>query len=175
MAENLEFKILYRIQNKYSPFWDNFAVILDALFKYGALLIVITAVFLYFKKTRRIGESMMISLILSLVVCNMFLKPLIGRTRPFVLDPYVYMLISPPTDGSFPSGHTYSTFAWATALFLHKRIWGLLALFVAFGVGLSRLYLFVHYPSDVAAGAVLGILTAVISEKLILLTEKSKK
>jgi undecaprenyl-diphosphatase len=83
-------------------------------------------------------------------------KRLFSRPRPFVCLPQVTMLVIPPDEFSFPSGHTAAAFVVATVVGL--GVTGMLVPLtaVAMLIGLSRVYLGVHYPSDVAAGAVLG-------------------
>ena len=106
-------------------------------------------------------------LLLEFICCNGILKPLIARPRPCDLNDAVRLLIPRPGDDSFPSGHSGISFAAVGALFAAKsRLWVpafVLALIIAF----SRLYLYVHWPSDVLAGAALGILMGFLAEKLV--------
>lgn len=99
----------------------------------------------------------LLALVLSLLFNNMLLKHLIARSRPYDCIRGLIPLITPPTDYSFPSGHTAASFAVGVLLFrkLPKR-YGIPALVLAALIGFSRLYLGVHYPSDVLAGALLG-------------------
>lgn len=98
------------------------------------------------------------ALLLSLIVCNIAVKPLVGRIRPYDLREGIEIIISRPTDFSFPSGHASASFAAAAALFAYDKKWGAGALVLAALIAFSRLYLYVHYPSDVFAGTLLGIL-----------------
>ena len=88
---------------------------------------------------------------------NVCLKNLIARPRPCWLDSSVRLLIADPTDYSFPSGHTLSSVIGATILTKTDRRFGYAAIPLAVLLAFSRLYLFVHFPSDVLAGAVLGL------------------
>lgn len=108
----------------------------------------------------RIGLTIGAGLLLELIVGNVLLKNLIARARPCWLDTDMVMLIPVPSDFSFPSGHTFSSFTAAFILFFFKKSWGTPALAIAVLISFSRLYLFVHFPSDVAAGAILGFLLA---------------
>ena len=108
------------------------------------------------KSSRRQGWTVALALVLDLVCCNLLLKPLIGRVRPFVVNPAVELLVSPPLDASFPSGHTAASFAAVFALRGSGNPLWKPALAVAVLIAFSRLYLYVHWPSDVLGGALLG-------------------
>ena len=106
---------------------------------------------------------MAIALILVLLICNLTLKPIIARPRPFMLREEIELIISAPSGFSFPSGHTASSFAAAVGLFIYHKKLGIAALIWAFLIAFSRLYMYVHYPTDVLAGMVIGILCAVVA------------
>ena len=109
-------------------------------------------------KTRRIGVTVLTALVFSLIVCNIAVKPLVARIRPYDFKEGIEIIISKPPDFSFPSGHASASFAAAAAIFAYHKKWGSGALAVAALIAFSRLYLYVHYPSDVFAGTLLGIL-----------------
>ena len=158
---NFDFSILYWIQeNIRTPFMDNVAVILDHAFYAGALWIVLGIVLLFFKKTRIAGAALLFSMWIALLVGEWGLKNIICRERPCVLDPTISLALTPPSSFSCPSGHTGSSFAAAGGLFAFNKKLGIPALVVALMVGLSRMYLFVHFPTDVLLGAVVGLLSA---------------
>lgn len=129
----------------------------------GAIWIIIAAVMLIFPKTRRCGICMSVALIMCLVFGNLLLKPLAARIRPFDVDPSLAVIIKKPTDFSFPSGHTFSSFAGAVTIRHHFHRGGIAALVFACVVAFSRIYLCVHYPSDVLFGAVMGTFLAYVS------------
>lgn len=131
---------------------------ITALGEYGALWMLLTAVFLIRKDTRRVGVMMAIALALDVVLCNGIIKPLAARPRPFTVRPGVELLIKAPWDYSFPSGHTAVSFAAAGAMWFAGQRGRTAALILAAVIGLSRIYLYVHYPSDVICGAALGLL-----------------
>lgn len=158
---NLDFSALYWVQEHLRcGFLDGFSAFLSVAFNGGVAWFVIIAVMLFFKKTRVAGAMMMVSILLTFLVGELALKNIIGRVRPCNQDLSVILAVERPSAFSFPSGHTGSSFAAATALFLCNKKWGVTALFFAIIIGLSRIYLFVHFPTDVLAGAVLGSLCA---------------
>lgn len=101
---------------------------------------------------------MILGLAVGVLVGNVCLKNLIARPRPCWLDDSVMMLISSPADYSFPSGHTLSSVIGATVLTKTDRRFGWAAIPLAAVIAFSRLYLFVHFPSDILAGAILGVI-----------------
>jgi len=146
----------------------------------GIFWIAVTLALVLFKKTRRVGFVMALSMIMGLLVGNVTLKPLVARTRPYDVDVGVTLLIDRLSDYSFPSGHTLVSFETAVSLFLcgYKRM-GAASLMLGFLVAFSRVYLYVHYPTDVIAGMVLGTAFAFVSyfvvNKIYAMGEKSKK
>ena len=110
---------------------------------------------------------MAVSLALEALCCNVILKPAVARLRPCDVDTTVQLLISHPGEFSFPSGHSGASFAAASALFFGKSPLGIPAFILAALIGFSRLYLYVHYPTDVLAGALIGIALGWIGNLLI--------
>lgn len=133
----------------------------------GILWILLALLCLIFPKTRRCGLAMAIALILCLICGNMILKPLIQRIRPYDANPLVQLLIPALSDFSFPSGHTYSAFAGASVIFAYHKKSGVAALILAVLIAFSRLYFYVHFPTDVLAGVFLGIAFAALSVWLV--------
>ena len=124
----------------------------------GLIWIALSILLLLFPKTRKAGLASGIALLFMLITGNMILKPLVARLRPFTVNTAVELLIPPPTDFSFPSGHTYASFASASAIFRNNRKIGIPSLILASLIAFSRLYLYVHYPTDVLFGILFGIL-----------------
>ena len=155
----LELNILDWIQTLHTSAGDSLMVFITNLGNSGFIWILLDILLLIFPKTRRVGAAMAFALILELILCNGVLKPLVGRTRPFDINTDVALLISPPADFSFPSGHNDSGFAAASALCFAKSRLRFPALILAALIAFSRLYLYVHFPSDVLAGILLGVLT----------------
>ena len=162
----MDMAVLNFIQNHLrNTVGDHLFPVITALGNAGLVWLVLAAVLLILPRTRKLGLIVTTALILEAIPCNLILKPLVERARPFTVNPAVELLIAKPADFSFPSGHTSASFAVASALFFRKeRLWipaGILAVLVAF----SRLYLYVHYPSDVLAGALIGILAGWLAVK----------
>lgn len=138
-------------------FLDWFFPTITKLGDSGIFWILLAVIFLFFKKTRKTGLMMGVALLCGLIVGNLTLKPLIHRIRPYDLNPDAVLLIDRLSDFSFPSGHTLSSFEGATVLMIRDKRFGIPAMVLAVCIALSRLYLYVHYPTDVLAGAILGI------------------
>lgn len=133
----------------------------------GWLWILLGLVLAIIPKTRRIGFTVLGALILSLIFCNITIKPLVERVRPYDIKEGIELIISKPTDFSFPSGHTSASFAAAIALFACNKKWGSAAIALASIIAFTRLYLYVHFPTDVLGGMVLGALCGVMSYYII--------
>jgi undecaprenyl-diphosphatase len=129
----------------------------------GLIWIVIAIVLLCFKKTRKVGVLTLIALLLSLIVDNVILKNVVARIRPYEVIDGLQILIEKPKDYSFPSGHTGSAFAAAIVLvqMLPKK-YGYPMVVLATLMGFSRLYVGVHYPSDVICGAIIGTVIGIV-------------
>ena len=155
-----EFSFLYFLQELHSPLLDKVMVFFTTLGEDGIVWIAIAALMLCFKKTRPCGIGMLAALILKTLIGNIILKNLFMRDRPCWIDPGVALLIKSPSSYSFPSGHTFDAFAASVTILLHHRKMGIAALVLALLIALSRLYLFIHFPTDVLASMVLGTLIA---------------
>ena len=143
----------------------------------GVFWIGIAVLLLFFAKYRKTGFSMGMALVLGLVVCNITLKPLVARIRPydFQLQEFgreITLLISAQHDFSFPSGHTIASFEACTVLLLHDKRMGIPATVLAILIAFSRLYLYVHYPTDVLVSLVLGIAFGLLGNFLVNLIYK---
>ena len=140
----------------------------------GMIWIAITLVLLMFRKTRKAGILTAIAIVISFGINNMLLKDLVGRVRPYETFDQVHRMIGKPHDWSFPSGHSACSFAAAVSIALStsKKL-GIPALILAVLIAFSRLYLGVHYPSDVVCGALSGGLIAYIVYRVNLSREES--
>ena len=188
-----------------SPLGDQIMPVITMLGDNGILWIIMAAILLLFKRTRKLGAAIAIAIVMDAVLCNLVIKPLVARVRPFDMKVAVDLIIAAPDDYSFPSGHTAASFAAFGALFFgRKKLTGSASSFIGMNVqddlskhngsiapvgvqalnygefssakrsvftlqnlwipvliiavliAASRLYLYVHYPTDVLAGAALG-------------------
>ena len=151
----------------HSRFLDTVMPIITWLGDKGLLWIVLGLGILFFQKGKRdTGFRVLLALLLGLLICNLLLKNAVGRIRPFVLNDAVQLLVPPPSDPSFPSGHTTAAFAAATVLICDHWKGRWIILIVAILVAFSRLYLYVHFPTDVICGALIGIFCGWLSSLL---------
>ena len=171
----MDFKILYMINNLHNPILDKIMIGLTYLGDAGLFWIILAIILLFIKKTRKCGFLMLISMALGLIIGNGILKNLVARSRPCWIDTGMQLLINNPTDYSFPSGHTLASFESAVMIFLHNKKLGIISLILAVLIAFSRMYLFVHFPTDILGGAILGILISIIVYKIAQKVVKNKE
>ena len=161
--QSFDFSVLNAIQDSLRcTFLDSFAVILSYITTSGILWIALAVVLLFFRKTRAAGIILLGALALCFLSSEVLLKHIVQRPRPFVVNPNITLLITPPTGTSFPSSHCCLAAASATVLLVKKRWLGVIALILTLCIAFSRLYLYVHFPSDVLCGLLLGVICALI-------------
>ena len=162
---NVDIQILKRIHDVFhNQTWLNYIMkYVTYIGEFGAGAIICAAVLLIFRKTRWAGVAVAVACILDVLIVNVILKLRVNRARPWQTYPdlgfqefHNSIGVREPTDSSFPSGHTAALFAAAVALVMYYKVKGLPALGVALLVALSRIYLCMHYPSDVLGGVVIG-------------------
>lgn len=150
-----------------NDFLTPFFVFITKLGDVGMIWIVLTLVFVCNKKTRKAGVISAVALLLSLLFCNVLLKNLVQRVRPYEVIDTLTILVERQKDFSFPSGHTSASFAAGIVFFRNlPRKFGVPAVILACLISFSRLYIGVHYPTDVICSIVLGGVLAFLSEQL---------
>lgn len=133
----------------------------------GIIWILTGLILLTGRRTRWLGIMVLVALLFSLLVGNLTLKPLVARPRPCWRHPEVPLLIASPRDFSFPSGHSMSSFAAASAIWMWNRRAGVVALAGAVIMAATRLYFYVHYPTDVLAGMLIGTLLGWLAYEIV--------
>lgn len=154
-----EWEILYFIQNNIrTSFFDAFFSKITLLGELAICWFAWAIVLLFFKKYRKNAVVLMIGILIGALIGNLILKHAVARPRPCWIDGSASLLIENPSDFSFPSGHTLSSVIAAVILTLTDKRFGYFAVPLALIQSFSRLYLFVHFPTDIFAGLILGLL-----------------
>lgn len=155
---NIDGQILLFIQEYLrNPVCDVFFKSITHLGDAGIFWILLTIVFLCFRRTRKAGIYSACALMGSLVVNNLILKNLVGRVRPYELVEGLWCIVGHAHDASFPSGHTGASFSSAVAIYGQiPRKFGVFFIILASLIAVSRLYVGIHYPTDVLGGFVTG-------------------
>ena len=162
--QSIDTSILIFIQENLSfPLLDKIMIFITTLAEYGAIWIIVALLFLFSKKYRKYGVIMAIALLIMYVCNDLILKHIIGRLRPFEVNPEWQILISQPSGSSFPSGHTAVSFTGALCVSMANKKFAPYAYILAVLIAFSRIYLLVHYPSDIIGGAVVGTLYALLA------------
>ena len=166
MITSIDHVILLWIENHLrfawmTPFWKMITLLGNG----GIFWILVCLVMLCMKKTRKAGIVMSVALIINALLVNVCIKNFVARVRPYDAFDDIIRLIEVQRDYSFPSGHTMVSFAAATVLWHWNRKVGIAAYLLAAVIAFSRLYLFVHFPSDVFAGTVIGVLIGIAAIK----------
>ena len=174
--QNIDAQILlfiqqYIRQDMMNWFWKGITFLGDG----GWFWIVLGVVLLIPKKTRKSGFTALLALIIGSVITNLVLKTAVARIRPYDAVEGLVPLVKKLRDYSFPSGHTCASFSCAVVYYkMYPDIKGKGAMVLAVLIALSRLYVGVHYPTDVLGGAIVGWLSAILALKISVFTEKKK-
>ena len=168
--------LLFLQESVRNPILDNLMIFITSLGNGGLIWIAATIALLIPKKTRKAGIMSAVALLGSLIINNNIVKNIVQRPRPFVTFTDLQIIIPTPSEFSFPSGHTSSSFAAAAVFYRHlpKKL-GIPSVILAGLIGFSRLYVGVHYPTDVIAGVLMGILLSYLAEYLVNLFAKKLK
>jgi undecaprenyl-diphosphatase len=155
--------VLFYIQEHLkNPALDRVMVFFSSLGNAGFLWIVIAFILILIKRYQKCGLSLLCAISLATFLGENLLKPLFGRVRPCNKYPEIALLIERLSSPSFPSGHTMVAFASSTLLFVYNPVFGIIAYMIATLIAFSRMYLFVHYPTDILGGIFFGVLTSLM-------------
>lgn len=161
---SIDFAILDFIQNTIKcVFLDYVMAFFSYIGEAGGIWLISAIIMLVFRKTRATGVMMIVALLAGYLIGEVGIKNIVGRVRPFRVNTDIVLNIAPPSGYSFPSGHSCSSFAAATVIFMHSKKLGIPALIIASLIAFSRLYNYVHFPTDVIGGIILGIICAVVT------------
>ena len=172
LAVSFDLPILDWIQaNLQSGLMDTIMPIITMFGDAGIFWMACATILLFTRKHRRTGLGVWFALALGLLICNIILKPAVGRMRPydFQMEHFqvaIDLLIDKESSLSFPSGHTIASFEAATVLLINSPVMGIPAMILAVLIAFSRLYLYVHYPTDVIFSIFAGILFALIGDMI---------
>lgn len=165
---SLDYGILHWIsENLVSETLTSIMRFITTLGNDGFIWIALGLLCLLRPSTRKQGFSILVALLFSLLFNNLILKSLFSRPRPFLQYADLIPLIEAPSGYSFPSGHSSSSFAAAFAWFMHNKKSGIAMLVLAALIAFSRLYVCVHFPTDVLCGSLLGALLGFAASKLV--------
>jgi len=154
--------LLQKVINIQNPVLTSFMTFITYLGSTGMCWLSIGLLFLFYRKTREIGLILIVTIILGGLLNDLILKNIFTRQRPFDSISWVSALIPKPSSYSFPSGHAFSSFAAAYIIAQHSKKGGICAYILAALIAFSRVYLRVHYPTDIIAGAAFGTLFSVL-------------
>ena len=161
----MEFSFLYAIPR--TPALDSFFLgLTKTAGSYGQLWVIVAVLLLVFKKTRRAGASVLLAYLMVFLLGQIVLKNLVSRPRPCQIDQAFALLVARPSSSSFPSTHSAWAFGAATAIFMGHRKLGAAAFVVAALIAFSRMYMFLHFPTDVLFGAAMGIALGVLASRV---------
>ena len=166
----MDLNILNWIQeNLKNDVLDKVLPIITFLGDHGWTFIVAAVILLAIPKTREWGVKLASSLLLGLIFGNMLLKNVVARIRPYDVTENITLLVDKLSDYSFPSGHTMAAFEFFTVVCLMpvKKVYKVLAGILAFTIAFSRLYLYVHYPTDVLGGMFFGTLFGIMGVRIV--------
>lgn len=158
----MELNFLHMLQGIHTDWLDTIMVFVTKMGDAGLLWISLGVILAIIPKTRKCGFLVLISMAVSFLFGNLILKNIFARPRPFHVDDSVTLLVPEPGEYSFPSGHTLNGFTASVMIFLHYKKPGIAAILFAALIAFSRMYLFVHYPTDILGGMFLGIVDAVL-------------
>lgn len=170
----MDIHILDFIQTLRNPALDKFFKVFSTLGDHGEIWIFIIFLVYFKRRNKSLVLFSILSLVITVIGVEFIIKPFVQRPRPFIVNPHIETLLR-PGGYSFPSGHTATSIALMTMMALndvsYKFVYITLALLMAF----SRLYLYVHYPSDVIVGILLGFFIGYLMHKIMIKLKKPQQ
>lgn len=161
----MEMEFLLFLQELHNQVLDVFFSTITRLGDGGIFWIILCLVMLCTKKYRKWGVLFALSMLCCFLIGNIALKNIVARSRPCWVNPDITLLIKNPQDYSFPSGHSMISFTSALSIWYANKKWGIAAFILASVIAFSRLYLFVHYPTDVLMGILIGLAVSFLVHK----------
>lgn len=158
LIQNIDWSILQWIHTVMQcPFMDFLMPKVSLLGDVGAIWLI-TAAGLLFTKYKRYGIMIILGIFLGFLIGNLAVKPIVARLRPCWQDISFPMIVKMEYDFSFPSGHALASFIAAMILTIANRKFGYIAVPLAVLIAFSRMYLYLHFPSDILGSFVVSIL-----------------
>ena len=164
---NWEWDVLYALQDIHNPILDVCMKLLSDLGNAGLFCILVSIVLMIIPKYRKMGIQCAITMALAFIIGNLFFKNLLMRARPCQIDTAVQLLVKIPHDYSFPSGHTMNGFAASLSILYNNKRLGIPAVVLATLIAISRLYNFVHFPTDVIGGFIIALVLSMLTDYLV--------
>ncbi len=167
LLQNIDWNILNFIHNNLtSGVMDKVMPFVSLLGNKGAIWLIVACIFIFIPKFRKYGIMMAIAFLLEYICGNLVLKNIICRQRPCWINQDIRLLIPVPQDYSFPSGHTLSSTIGAIFVYLANKKCGYFAIALAILIAFSRMYMYVHFPSDILAGLIIGVVISFFTYKI---------
>lgn len=167
IIREIDFMVLdYIREHLRNGFLDNIMPIVTSFGNMGMIWVVVALIISAKAKYRKCSITMMLGMIAGVILGNFVVKNIVRRERPCWINEIGDMLIANPQDFSFPSGHTMSSFIAATILCYYDKRLGIPSFSVAILIAFSRMYLYVHFPTDIIGGALLGVGIAIMTISL---------
>lgn len=163
---NWELSYLHTLQHFSNPIIDKMMIFLSTLGNAGVIWILFAMILLITKKYRKTGIQVIVAMLITFLIGNLFLKNVIHRPRPYMVDPTLIPRVLKPLEYSFPSGHTMNGVTAALTMYLRDKRIGIPAVLLAILIAYSRMYNLVHFPTDIIGGVVVGACSAIFVQWL---------